>query len=286
MQATAGPATATGSAGPATRSWNVSRAKCAVYAVGLPVALAAISAIVAAVMLGGEPAAGADPPDGALVVGTLVVFTVVVSLLGLRELLPLALRGGGLTAGPDGLGLRLGAKAMLFRWSLVKGVGVEGRSVRRGSSYDVLAIRFAGTGFRWPRAFSLWFSQPTCLCISPTILEQPAAVVAAEIEEARLAFALSERPSDWATYRSGAGPRYTEPRGEGAVYWARGRARLLGRLLAVGTFALSLVCVYWGVAALLRLDLFGVVAWLLFLVGTVAVGLGLWFFGADILGDE
>jgi F0F1-type ATP synthase assembly protein I len=42
----------------------------------------------------------------------------------------------------------------------------------------VFEIRFIEGDYPWPRAFSLWFSKPYRLCISPYILAEPAQVVA------------------------------------------------------------------------------------------------------------
>ena len=274
--------------GPTTRSWDVSRFKCGLYAIGMPVALGALSLLVLALW----PALSdsTDPErreaERTIVALALLVLVVGVSLLSLREFLPLALHGGSLAAAPEGLRFRLGRRTMLFRWASVANAAVEGRSDVRGSSYNVLAIRFAGTGFRWPRAFSLWFSTPTCLCISPTILDLPAAVVAAELEEARLRFGAAGPQTIRAPVGGGAGLRYAEPLSDDTVRRVRRRARVKARLLAVVTFVFTAICLYWGVKALLAGDVLGVLGWLAFTLGTVVVGLFLWFFGDGLFTDD
>jgi hypothetical protein len=155
--------------------WEFSRAKCTAYAVGVPVTLVIVSVVLLA--------AEAIPAEPAALVA-LVVFNVVISLLTIREFALIALYGGGFTASARGLRFAIGRSGMLFPWSAIDTAGIENR--RSGANaYTVLAIRFANGSYRWPRAFSLWFSEPTCLCVSPYVLSDRAAVVGAGILAAR-----------------------------------------------------------------------------------------------------
>jgi hypothetical protein len=269
-----------------TRSWAVSRTRCGAYAIGVPVAIGVVSAIVARVTLGEEPSGAGEPVDPVLLIGTLVVFGVGISLLALREFLPLALLGGGLTAGPDGLEVRLGRRGMLLRWSWVERVAAEARSDTRGRGYEVLAIRFAGPGFSWPRLFSLWFSTRTCLCISPLILREPVAVVATGVEEARRRFVGAGSAFAGPAPERDASPRYAQPLPRPDSRRLRSRAVLKARLVACMTFFFTLVSAYWSVQALLKLDLIGLLGWTAFVIGTAVAGLGLWFFGAETFFED
>ncbi len=173
-----------GTDGRQAHSWDVSRAKSALYAVACPFSIIiAVGLVIASGSLASE---ATDPAqrefEESAVALVLVVLFGGMGLPAVREFVVLALFGGGLAAVPEGLRFRWGRRSMLFHWSDVTRVAVEARTSGRGA-YDVLAIELAWE-YRWPRAFSLWFSKPACLCISPYILADPAATVATGIEAA------------------------------------------------------------------------------------------------------
>jgi hypothetical protein len=156
-----------------TTTWEVSRRKCAVWAVLIPVLVMAINA---AVLLVSAPAV--DPELRSAVIVVVTAFWLGLTLLVVREYALLAIFGGGLSATPDGLRFWFGRKSMLMPWTDIESVGVEGRSNTKGGSDTVLAIRFLEGDYHWPWASSLWSSKPYRLCISPYILAEPAQVVA------------------------------------------------------------------------------------------------------------
>jgi hypothetical protein len=160
--------------------WNVSRVRCAVYAVVCPALLLGLSAFVLAsgiIGSGDAPTAAQREAEERAVAIIVYALFGVIGLLAGREFIALAVFGGGLAATPQGLAFTFGRRRMLFRWRDVAGTTVEDRSSGRGS-YRTLAIRFTGVEYRWPRAFSLWFTESDCLCLSPSILEDRAEHVA------------------------------------------------------------------------------------------------------------
>jgi hypothetical protein len=213
------------------RSWDVSRARCTMFAVGAPLGLVAVTALVLAFLRPPDEAAG--DVDRGLVEAVVWAMVAVVSVVAVREFVVLAMFGGGLTAAPEGLEFRWGRRTMLFPWFAFGGAAVESRSSGRGG-YDILAVRFLGTGYRWPRAISLWFTEPTCLCITPQIMARPAARIALELEAAahQLALATDGRAA-------GAPPAYTRQRTQESL----DRGRLIkGGLGAVGSFLVVAFC--------------------------------------------
>jgi hypothetical protein len=227
------------------RNWDVSRTRCSMFAVGIPVALIAATALALAFAL--PPVEGGEEANRRLAEVIAWVLVAVFIVLAVREYVVLALFGGGLTAAPVGLEFRWGRRTMLFPWSIVQGAAVESRSSGRGS-YDVLAIGFLGTGYRWPRAFSLWFTKPTCLCISPMVLARPARQIATELEVAQAQFA---QPAGAAATGSGpqaAGvqPAYTDQRSQASL--DRGRM-VKGGLGAAGSFLVAAFSVAVAVSA-------------------------------------
>jgi hypothetical protein len=235
-----------GSDGRQAQSWGVSRVKAAVYGVACPLAILFAVAFVAA--SGSLTSDAADPAqrefeEKALALVLVVVFGGI-GLLAVREFLVLALFGGGLAATPEGLRFAWGRRTMLFRWDDVNHVAVEARASGRGE-YDVLVIRF-GLDYRWPRAFSLWFSKPACLCISPLILADPVEVVAKE-----LGAAAEQHAAD----RDEGGPRThgaSTPHGRPLVYAREIRASekrprwIAGTLIGVALVLWAVFCA-WGV---------------------------------------
>lgn len=257
--------------------WQFSRAKCAAYAVGMPVALAVISVL----LLAGETI-----PVEPAALFALVLFDVVFSLLTIREFALIALFGGGFTASPGGLRFELGRNGMLFPWTAIAGAGVEGRQ-SGAHGYRVLAIRFATGGYRWPRAFSLWFSEPTCLCVSPYILSDRAAVVGAGIIDARDRFSGPDAPfvtgppePGVLAFRPVATPS-DEPYTRALPRQGGRRHSLQGRAVAVGCALFAAIAVYWLVTAVQRADVLSALAWLVAAVILAFIGWAAWRFWDD-----
>jgi hypothetical protein len=156
-----------------SETWEVSRRKCAAWAVLLPVLLIGINA---AVFLVSGPTI--DPEVRAGVIALVTVVWLVFCLFAVPEFALLAIFGGGLSATPDGLRFSFGRTTLLLPWSDIESVAVEERTNTKGGSYTVLAIRFIDGHYRWPLGFSLWSSTPDRLCISPYILTDRAQLVA------------------------------------------------------------------------------------------------------------
>ena len=209
---------------------------------------------------------------------TMIGFTVMSLVVAWRELLPLAVHGGGLEARPEGLALRLIGRPMLIPWRDVRGAAVESRGSGRGV-YEVLAIRFSGTGYRWPRAISLWFSTPTCLCIYPSLMQRPAAVIATEVEAARERFTTHGQKAVRASIAEHAVAVYTEPLAYGTKRHP-GKIWVAGLLLwSVFSVLLAFLAVNEGdVAAFLRVSVLG--------LATFAVAVAIWFKGEAWFGDD
>lgn len=242
--------------GVAEAIWTVSRGKCAFAAIAMPLIFGGATAYALAV---GVHVDTADPSQRAfqqtLVTIAVVAIVALVALVAGREYALLAVFGGGLSAMPEGLRFQFGRTRMLFRWSTIKSVRVERRRTWKGTSWEVLALRFGGRGFRWPSAFALWSSKPTCLCISTYFLADRAEIVASGIAAARDGFiAAGGRGID----RVAVGGYATE-----LPEAVRRRSRRIRSIFFASCLSFVVVaCLYWAGMALLSLDVLGVLTWL------------------------
>ena len=166
--------------GRAVRRWEVSRARCAFWAVAGPLMLAAITAIVV-VMAAEREGYGTD---------WALPSTLIAAVIGLAlslEFVVLALRGGGLEATERGLEYHLVLANGFLPWTDIGDAQDTRQFNVRGRTYPVLAIHLNRRGRSWPLSIVLWGSKPDCLCITTYVFPGNAEAIANGIEAARAA---------------------------------------------------------------------------------------------------
>jgi len=165
------------------RSWPMSRAKCGAIAIYVPVMMAMVPAIVAVLGIQGSGTPVDWTPGLVLVAG--VVLFVVAGLWVFVEYGQVAVWGGGIAAGRDGLAIRYGRDRWEFGWPDVEGAAlVEMSTWSSERTVTVLEIRFAVAGQAWPFRAIFWGSNDRRLRISPTLFPGTTPLIVAGITAA------------------------------------------------------------------------------------------------------
>jgi hypothetical protein len=168
------------------RSWPMSRARCGAMTVGVPILAAAIFSVVMVVITGSEHAVSSDE---ALRLGILLAIGsfLVTGLLMFVEVGQVAVWGGGIAAGPDGLAIHFGRERFHVDWHEVQGadlIDVDPWWSTRTRSETFLEIRFVAGDHEWPRATVFWGSNERRLRIWPSLFPSTTPLIVAGINAA------------------------------------------------------------------------------------------------------